>query len=66
MGAEGVTVDKLGEVGEALEKAVAAQKKGKTTVIEVMVTQELGDPFRRDALKKPKRVLDKYKHTTVA
>ena len=28
-----------------------AQKKGKTTVLEVMVTQELGDPFRRDALK---------------
>jgi sulfoacetaldehyde acetyltransferase len=34
-------------------------------VIEVMVTQELGDPFRRDALKYPQRVLDKYKHTDV-
>jgi len=48
-----------------LDKACAAQKNGKTTVIEVMVTQELGDPFRRDALKYPHRMLDKYKHTNV-
>ena len=40
--------------------ACDAQEEGKTTVIEVMVTQELGDPFRRDALKKPKRLLQKY------
>ena len=66
LGAEAVTVDKLGGVGEALDKAVAAQMKhGKTTVIEVMVTQELGDPFRRDALKYPQRMLEKYKHTNV-
>ena len=61
-----MTVDKLGDVGEALDKACDAQKKGKTTVIEVMVTQELGDPFRRDALNKPQRLLDKYRHTNVA
>ncbi len=36
------------------------------TVLEVMCTQELGDPFRRDALKKPERVLDKYKAYTVS
>jgi sulfoacetaldehyde acetyltransferase len=66
LGAEAITVRNLGDVGEALEKAVDAQiKNGKTTVIEMMVTQELGDPFRRDALKKPKRLLDKYKHTNV-
>ncbi len=66
LGAEAVTVRNLGDVGEALEKAVDAQmKQGKTTVLEMMVTQELGDPFRRDALKKPKRLLDKYKHTNV-
>jgi len=40
-------------------------KQGKTTVIEMMVTQELGDPFRRDALRKPRRLLEKYKHTNV-
>ena len=65
LGAEGVTVDELGAVGETLEKACDAQKRGKTTVVEVMVTEELGDPFRRDALKYPTRVLDKYKHTNV-
>jgi sulfoacetaldehyde acetyltransferase len=66
LGAEGVVVKNLGDVGEALEKAVAAQKKGKTTVLEMLVTKELGDPFRRDALKKPKRLLKKYEHTNVA
>ncbi len=35
MGAEGVEVKNLGDVGEALEKAVDAQKKGKTTVLEM-------------------------------
>jgi sulfoacetaldehyde acetyltransferase len=62
MGAEGVTVDKLEEVGPALERAVDAQMNDrKTTVLEIMCTQELGDPFRRDALSKPVRYLDKYK-----
>ncbi len=65
MGAEGVTVSDLGDVGEALEKACDAQKQGKTTILEVMCTMELGDPFRRDALKKPTRLLDKYKDYTV-
>jgi sulfoacetaldehyde acetyltransferase len=66
MGAEGVVVDKLGNVGEALDKACDAQRKGKTTVLEMMCTMELGDPFRRDALKKPHRLLQKYAHTNVA
>jgi sulfoacetaldehyde acetyltransferase len=66
LGAEGVTVERLDQVGEALEKACGAQKRGTTTVIEVMVTQELGDPFRRDALKYPHRLLEKYRHTNVA
>ncbi len=30
-----------------------------------MLTRELGDPLRRDALKKPVRLLDKYKAFTV-
>jgi sulfoacetaldehyde acetyltransferase len=65
LGAEGVRVGDLDGLGEALTKACEAQKQGKTTVIEAMVTQELGDPFRRDALKYPRRLLDKYKHTNV-
>jgi sulfoacetaldehyde acetyltransferase len=66
MGAEGVTVQDLDGVGSALTKACEAQKKGKTTIVEVMCTMELGDPFRRDALKYPQRVLKKYAHTSVA
>ena len=62
MGAEGMVVDRLEDVGPALTKAIAAQmNEGKTTVIEIMCTRELGDPFRRDALAKPVRFLDKYK-----
>jgi sulfoacetaldehyde acetyltransferase len=62
MGADGVVVEKLEDVGPALQKAVDAQmNEGKTTVIEIMCTRELGDPFRRDALSKPVRLLDKYK-----
>jgi sulfoacetaldehyde acetyltransferase len=60
-GCEGVTVEALADVGPALRAAVAAQHEGRTTVLELMVTQELGDPFRRDALSKPVRHLDKYK-----
>ncbi|WP_455774174.1 sulfoacetaldehyde acetyltransferase, partial [Burkholderia stabilis] len=60
MGAEGVTVDRLEDVGPALKRAIDMQmNEGKTTIIEIMCTRELGDPFRRDALSKPVRMLDK-------
>lgn len=62
MGAEGIVVDRLEDVGPALKKAIDMQmNEGKTCVIEIMCTRELGDPFRRDALSKPVRFLDKYK-----
>ncbi len=63
-GCEGVTVDRLSDVGPALRAAVEAQAAGRTTVLEMMVTRELGDPFRRDALSKPVRYLEKYKPYT--
>jgi sulfoacetaldehyde acetyltransferase len=63
MGAEGHRIDKLSDVGPALRSAAAAQRDGKTTVLEMMVTRELGDPFRRDALALPVRHLAKYKAT---
>jgi sulfoacetaldehyde acetyltransferase len=59
-GCEGVSVERLTDVAPALRAAAAAQSAGKTTVLEMMVTQELGDPFRRDALSKPVRHLEKY------
>jgi sulfoacetaldehyde acetyltransferase len=61
MGAEGLVVDRVSDVGPALAAAAKAQQEGRTTVLEMMVTAELGDPFRRDALSKPVRHLDKYK-----
>ncbi|HEX3215445.1 MAG TPA: sulfoacetaldehyde acetyltransferase [Aestuariivirgaceae bacterium] len=65
MGAEAIVVETVDDVGAALDKACETQKHGKTTVIEALCTMELGDPFRRDALKKPLRLLDKYRHTNV-
>ena len=62
MGAEGIRVDKLEEVGPALKKAIDMQmNERKTTIIEIMCSRELGDPFRKDALSKPIRHLEKYK-----
>ena len=53
-GVEGVAVDSMDDLRDALAKAVDAQmKNGVTTFIEVMLNQELGEPFRRDAMKKP-------------
>ncbi|HAQ23445.1 MAG TPA: sulfoacetaldehyde acetyltransferase, partial [Acidimicrobiaceae bacterium] len=61
MGAEGIRVDQLEDVGPALSQAVEVQMTaGRTTVIEVMCTKELGDPFRKDALSVPIRHLRKY------
>ncbi len=61
MGATGVRVDQLDDVGPVLERAIDDQMtKRQTTVIEVMTTKELGDPFRKDALSRPVRHLKKY------
>ena len=62
MGAEGVTVSRVGDIGDALTGAV---KSGKPTVINLLLTRELGDPFRRDAFKHPVRMLEKYKAYSV-
>ena len=60
-GCDGVTVSRIEDVAPALEAAVRAQADGRATVLEMMVTRELGDPFRRDALSKPVRHLAKYR-----
>ena len=53
-GVSGVQVFSMEELTAELDKAVEAQiKKGETTFIEVLLNQELGEPFRRDAMKKP-------------
>lgn len=55
-GLKGVTVRTPAELTEALQQACEAQNDRVTTFIEVMLNQELGEPFRRDAMKKPVRV----------
>ena len=55
-GLKGVAVRTQAELTEALRQSCAAQKKRVTTFIEVILNQELGEPFRRDAMKTPVRV----------
>jgi sulfoacetaldehyde acetyltransferase len=52
-GFEGVVARTQGELTEAIRTACAAQGEGVTTFVEVILNQELGEPFRRDAMKKP-------------
>jgi sulfoacetaldehyde acetyltransferase len=52
-GLKGVVVKTQSELTEALRKSCEDQKKRITTFIEVILNQELGEPFRRDAMKKP-------------
>ncbi|WP_261368055.1 sulfoacetaldehyde acetyltransferase [Pseudosulfitobacter koreensis] len=53
-GLQGVVARTMEELTAALTKAVDDQMNhGKTTLIEAMINQELGEPFRRDAMKKP-------------
>ena len=52
-GHRGVLVRTPDELTAELKQACAAQSQGVTTFIEVLLNQELGEPFRRDAMKKP-------------
>jgi sulfoacetaldehyde acetyltransferase len=53
-GLEGVQATSMNDLTEKLNAAIKAQMdEGKTTFIEVLTNQELGEPFRRDAMKKP-------------
>ena len=53
-GLTGVQVRSQQELTQALHEAVERQMKNReTTFIEVVLNQELGEPFRRDAMKKP-------------
>jgi sulfoacetaldehyde acetyltransferase len=55
-GLQGVVARTMEELTAALRQAIVDQKAGKTTLIEAMINQELGEPFRRDAMKKPVEV----------
>ena len=55
-GLQGVQTRTMEELTAALTQALKDQKAGKTTFIEALINQELGEPFRRDAMKKPVEV----------
>jgi sulfoacetaldehyde acetyltransferase len=60
MGAQGIRVTEPGDLAGAYGEAFAA---GRPTVLEIMVDpEELVEPFRRDALQKPVRFLEQYRH----
>lgn len=64
-GLNGVRVETMSDLTAALAKGCAAQKDGKTTLVEVVVNKELGAPFRRDAMQDQACLLPRYKDLTV-
>ena len=52
-GLQGVVVKTQEELIQAIQQGCKAQQEGVTTFIEVVLNQELGEPFRRDAMKAP-------------
>lgn len=58
MGALGIAVDKAEDIGDAVKAGLAADRP---SVIEIQVDPGvLNEPYRRDALKMPTRVMEKY------
>lgn len=56
-GLESIVARTQDELTAAVHKAIKDQmENGKTTLIEAMINQELGEPFRRDAMKTPVEV----------
>ena len=55
-GLKGIQVKTQEELTKSLKESCKAQKDGVATFIEVILNQELGEPFRRDAMKKPVKV----------
>merc|ERR1712007_179499 len=58
-GLKGVKVDSEAELEKQLAHAIEGQmNRGETTFIEVVLNQELGEPFRRDAMTVPNRIAE--------
>ena len=56
-GLKGVVARTMEDLTDALNQAIKDQmENGTTTLIEAMINQELGEPFRRDAMRKPVEV----------
>ena len=65
-GFKGVKVKTQSELTEALKVSCVDQMNGVTTFIEVILNQELGEPFRRDAMKAPVEIAGINLEDTVA
>ena len=63
---QGGKVTTQSELTEALKTSCVEQMNGITTFIEVILNQELGEPFRRDAMKAPVEVAGIDSKETVA
>ncbi|MFC0611063.1 sulfoacetaldehyde acetyltransferase [Scopulibacillus daqui] len=64
MGANGITIDRPEDIKGAIEEAI---KSDQPTVLNIKVDgTQLAPPFRKDALKKPRRLLPKYAHLDAA
>jgi len=58
-GLKGIKVTSPAQLEEELTKAIDGQmNRNETTFIEVQLNQELGEPFRRDAMKAPVRLVE--------
>jgi sulfoacetaldehyde acetyltransferase len=63
MGAHGIRIEAVDQIGDALRTGLASDK---VTVVDIPLTQELAEPYRRDALRKPVRKLAKYRALSLA
>ena len=55
-GLQGIQATTTEQLTEAIKSSCEGQSRGVKTLIEVVLNQELGEPFRRDAMKKPQMV----------
>ena len=65
-GLNGIRIDSMGALTKAIADGCAAQDRGETTLVEVVVNKELGAPFRRDAMKDQSCLLPRYQDLTIA
>ncbi|KAA3625010.1 MAG: hypothetical protein DWQ08_09730 [Proteobacteria bacterium] len=58
MGAHAERVENPDEIGPAIQRAIDS---GQPAVVNVVTSRDLSEPYRRDALLKPERVLARYR-----
>ena len=59
MGAEGIRIERPEEIASKLRGAFAADRP---VVIDMQIDKELAEPYRRDAMRIPERILPRYQN----